>query len=85
MRPRIDPPTNQTCAWIGRPLTATQPPKSPIQPPQTHTQTQVVFPDHVPEDVHEQPVNIDLTPVVKGEKGDGRVLVDSANKAYFAN
>lgn len=51
----------------------------------TNTQTQVVFPDHVPEDVHEQPVNIDLTPVVKGEKGDGRVLVDSANKAYFAN
>lgn len=47
--------------------------------------TQVVFPGHVPEDVHEVPINIDMTPVVKGEKGDGRVLVDSANKTYFAN
>ena len=44
----------------------------------------VVFPEGIPEDVgHETPINIDLTPVVKGEKGDGRVLVDSANKAYF--
>jgi len=43
----------------------------------------VVFAGHVPEGLHEEPINIDLTPVVKGEKGDGRVLVDSANKAYF--
>lgn len=43
----------------------------------------VVFAGHVPEDVKEEPLNIDMTPVVKGEKGDGRVLVDSANKAYF--
>lgn len=59
----------------------------PSSTPHTHTHrhAQVVFPDHVPEDVHEQPINIDLTPVVKGEKGDGRVLVDSANKTYFAN
>lgn len=41
---------------------------------------QVVFPDGIPDDVHEVPINIDQTPVVKGEKGDGRVLVDSANK-----
>ncbi len=32
---------------------------------------QVVFPDHVPEDVHEQPINIDLTPVVKVSIYDG--------------
>lgn len=43
----------------------------------------VVFAGHVPEELHEEPINIDMTPVVKGEKGDGRVLVDSANKAYF--
>jgi hypothetical protein len=35
----------------------------------------VVFPDGIPEELHETPINIDLTPVVKGEKGDGRVLV----------
>ena len=40
-----------------------------------HPPTQVVFPEGVPDDVHEEPINIDLTPVRKGEKGDGRVLV----------
>lgn len=56
-----------------------------LSPTHKSTTPQVVFPDHVPEDVHENPINIDMTPVVKGEKGDGRVLVDSANKTYFAN
>lgn len=35
----------------------------------------VVFPNGVPDELHEVPINIDQTPVVKGEKGDGRVLV----------
>lgn len=37
--------------------------------------SQIVFPDGIPEGLVEKPLNIDMTPVVKGEKGDGRVLV----------